>query len=96
MNKINNKYDNNYNNELKRQSLILDQGETDDTKKKSKQLESYLTQITKLIKEKEEKQAQVQQKVDEKKETNNIGALLLGTKREKARFTVAQTTPNGN
>ncbi|CFW92940.1 protein of unknown function [endosymbiont DhMRE of Dentiscutata heterogama] len=90
------KFSNNYNEIIKNLSLILDEKETDDTKKKSKKLATLLSETKQIVTQKEEKEKEVQAKVDEKKEANNIGPLLTGTKREKARFTTAQTIPTGN
>ena len=96
MTKIHTKYTPKYNTELKRLSLILNGTETDDTKKKSKQLEKLLDDVQKLDSEKKEKETAVQAKVDEKKETENITPTIKIVQREKAWFTTAQTTPTGN
>ena len=55
MTRQHNKFSPEYNTELKRLSLILDNQETDDTKKKSKQLEKLLTERETIDKEKQPK-----------------------------------------
>ncbi|KLL04829.1 MAG: hypothetical protein MRERV_11c066 [Mycoplasmataceae bacterium RV_VA103A] len=87
------KFDNNYNEIVKNLSLILDEKETDDTKKKSKKLSTLLDESAKLTKEKAEKQQQITKKTSKKNELKHLILHQKGVEREKARI-LGQTVPN--
>ncbi|CAG8447530.1 11313_t:CDS:2, partial [Racocetra fulgida] len=92
MSKIHNKYSQEYNTELKRLSLILDNQESDD--KKSKQLEKLLQEHTDLNNEQAEKQDQIRKTADERKQLLNIASYSREIEKEETRLTTNSTTHN--
>ncbi|CAG8752892.1 39487_t:CDS:2, partial [Gigaspora margarita] len=75
-------YDYKYNTEIKKQSLILDEKETDDTKKKSKQLEKLLTERETINKEKQDKDAEIRKATTERKSLLNIASYVREAEKE--------------
>ncbi|CAG8447464.1 9426_t:CDS:2, partial [Racocetra fulgida] len=86
------KFSDNYNEIIKNLSLILDTNETNDSKKKSKKLKTLLSETKQIVTQKEEKEREVQAKVEEKKEASNIIPLLTGDNLYKIKDQTFQTT----
>src|SRR4051794_17579974 len=90
------KYTPNWEKEVKRLSLILDKGETDDTKKKSKQLEKLLTEHETANQEKVAIDKEIKELKTKKQSLKHASAHYHGAKREKTRLDDAtnKTTHN--
>lgn len=90
---INNKqkYTPDWEKEISRLSLILDGTETDDNKKKSKQLAKLLTERTDLVKEQQEKAASIRKLENHKKELVNVAAYLRAVNKQKDRLKTNKT-----
>ncbi|CAG8550946.1 6122_t:CDS:1, partial [Gigaspora margarita] len=82
MTKLHNKFSTEYNTEIKKQSLILDEKETDDTKKKSKQLEKLLQERETINKEKQDKDAEIRKTTTERKQLLNIASYVREAEKE--------------
>ena len=94
MTRQHNKFSPEYNTELKRLSLILDNQETNDTKKKSKQLEKLLTERETIDKEKQEKDTQIKKTTAECKKLLSIASYVREAEEEATRLTTNSTTHN--
>ncbi|CAG8789391.1 30541_t:CDS:2, partial [Racocetra persica] len=80
------KFSNNYNEIIKYLSLILDGTEADDTKKKSKKLETLLTETTKLTKDKEEKAKEIRKLETKKKSLKHVFAYHREAENQRTRL----------
>ncbi|KLL03386.1 MAG: hypothetical protein MRERV_42c004 [Mycoplasmataceae bacterium RV_VA103A] len=86
------KYSNEWNTELKRLSLILDNNETDDTK--SKQLETLLKARTDLATEHQTKSDEITKSNTERKQLLNIASYSREIEHEQTRLTTNSPTHN--
>ena len=81
-----NKYEAEYNKNIKELSQILDANETDDTKKKSKQLTNLLTEQEKLNQAKKDFQKEIKAKQNKIKELKHVFTHYRGASNELARL----------